>query len=152
MKTIQLMAVAGAMLLAGCAPLGLGRLYPVSGPIITQTPPPIYEVVLGPGLLAQVTLPNGQVYNGQRQTFKPDDPAASAMRTDWDQVYGQGFFTARILGNSGLWHYNLTDAQGKHLAVEVLVGSDAYHEGVARDEEGDVFKLTFHYQLPPLAG
>jgi len=151
MKTIQLiLALAGVVLFAGCAPLGLGRLYPVAGPVSEQTPAPVYDVLLGPGLTAQVKLPGGQTYQGPRQTFKPDDPAANAMRADWDLIYGPGFFTANILGNGGVWHYNLTDPQGKHMAVEVLFhGNGYYNEGVARDEQDDVFKLTFHFQIGP---
>jgi hypothetical protein len=153
--------------LSGCI-LSVGvpaHLYPVEGPAASQTPPPIYKlslfmiaVVAGTGRLS-ATLPDGEVCHGDLETLARNDPSSRSMEPDWDRVYGQGFFVATLLGKDR-GRATLTSDKGACLHIELFNphlhnGSFAIArvitpehseygvEGVARDEHGNLFKLTF---------
>jgi len=75
-----------------------------------------------------------------------NDPSAGQMAAQWDQVYGQGFFVANVLGNRFLAHATLRCTQGATLSLEFfriiaenLMGS----KGVAQDSKNNLYKVTF---------
>ncbi len=111
-------------ILAGCR--ATGRLYPVQGPLSTQTPTPI--------LLAKVTgafnsgnisvvLADGEVCKGRWATVPrvqvPKDVAtvnsapSTAMSSIWDTVYGSGFYVSHVLESRERPEFGNVQARGK---------------------------------------
>jgi hypothetical protein len=138
-----------AMALSGCMVMVPGHLYPIHGPLSTNAPTPIYDVSLS-GLLMSgtmsATLQEGEVYRGSWTTIRQDDPSGSAMAVEWDSVYGRGFFVANVLGNPVFGRAVLTGTKGTTLNVEFYdpkPGDIRRVIGIAKDNEGNVFKLTF---------
>jgi hypothetical protein len=136
-------------MLAGCVVMAPGHLYPVGGPLSTQTPVPIYKVTLN-GVLTSgnmsATLPDGEVCTGSWAAIPQDDSTAGSMSGDWDSVYGAGFFVANVLGKPVFARATLTGKKGTTLQVQFYdptPGQFTNVEGVARDNSGNIFKLTF---------
>ena len=125
-----------AVLMAGCG--GDGQLYPLQGPLATQKPPPVYKVKIETESTMSATRAKGDVCKGPWSNVAPEDPTSRAMSTDWDLVYGNGYFLAKVLGNATFSRAVLTCPNGTTLNLEF--NSD---KGVAKDDKGDVFKLTF---------
>ena len=138
-----------ATLLTGCLVMVPGHLYPVQGPLVSQTPLPIYTItlngVLNSGTLS-ATVQNGEVCHGNWTQIKQDDPSANKMSAQWDLVYGQGFFVAHVLGNPVFARAVLTSPQGTTLNVEFYdpkPGDVTAVKGIAQDSKGNIYKLTF---------
>jgi hypothetical protein len=126
-----------------------GHLYPVQGTLSTQTPAPIFKITLSgvykTGTLT-ATLEDGEVCHGSWGAVGQGDPSAGQMSGEWDRVYGQGFFTANVLGNPVFARAVLTGNKGTTLNVEFYdptPGQVADVKGVAKDSKGNIFKLTF---------
>jgi hypothetical protein len=138
-------------LLTGC---GLaGRLYPVQGPLAQQHPTPIYSftaVGLYTDGTVTATVQDGEVCTGHLGPVTPDDPTASQMSTDWDGVYGNGFFVANVLGNATFDRAVLMGTKGTSLTVEFYNPSPAQPgplqqlgiKGIAKDNKGNLYKLV----------
>jgi hypothetical protein len=133
MKSVLLLCA--AVLVSGCA---AGHLYPVQGPLSAQTPPPIYKVKMGSGDEISARLANGELCSGTWLDVVQEDPTARDMAAEWDLVYGKGFFLANVLGKAGVARSMLTCPKGMKVNVEFNST-----QGVAKDSNGDVFKLTF---------
>ncbi len=125
-----------------------GHLYPIQGPLATQTPLPIYSItlsgILNSGTLS-ATVQNGEVCQGNWTQIKQDDPSANKMSAQWDLVYGQGFFVAHVLGNPVFARAVLTGHQGTTLNVEFYdpkPGDFTTVKGIAQDSKGNLYKLT----------
>ena len=136
-------------LLSGCMVMVPGHLYPIQGPLASQTPPPIYKItlsgVLNSGTLS-ATVDNGEVCQGNWTQIKQDDPTASQMSAQWDAVYGPGFFVANVLGNPVFARAVLTSPKGTTLNVQFYdpkPGDITAVIGIAQDSKGNLFKLTF---------
>ena len=142
-----------SLLLAGC-PANLlvrvpGHLYPVAGPLSAQAPLPGYRVIIsgaGDSGSISVTLQDGAARTGRWARLQPDDPSANALSGAWDRLYGAGYFVAHLLGNRGVYRAVLTGNAGTTLTVD-FYDLDAARmdrvKGVAMDNNGNVFKLTF---------
>jgi hypothetical protein len=133
-------------LLSGCVVVP-GHLYPVAGPLSTQTRPPIFDVILSQVQTQAVvaTLQNGEVCQGVRIQILQNDPSANQMSAQWDLVYGQGFFVANVLGSKSLYRADLTGTSGTTLSVEFYLHNAqdmATAKGIAQDNHGNVYKLT----------
>jgi len=128
-----------ATTLAACAGIP-GHLYPVQGPLAAQSPAPIYDVRIAGGGALTATLAGGEVCSGKYVRVAAGDPSSSAMSAAWDSVYGQGFFVAHVLGGSGLSRAQLVGTSGTTLSVQLIVLDQ---KGVASDNKGNIFKLTF---------
>jgi hypothetical protein len=132
--------------LSGCA---TAHLYPIQGPLASQTPPPIYKMTVSGALNSGslgATLPNGEICQGTWGLLRQDDPTANKMSAQWDLVYGQGFFVSHVLGSSQFARASLTGNQGTTLAVEFYKpgqGTATSVKGIAQDNNGNLFKLTF---------
>jgi hypothetical protein len=143
-----LLSVLTTALLGGCVVVP-GHLYPVAGPLSTQTPLPIFDITLN-RLQSQAivaTLQNGEVCTGPQSQILQSDPSANQMSAQWDLVYGQGFFQANVLGNMYLYRANLTGASGTTLNVEFYLHAHnppdmGTAKGIAQDNRGNVYKLT----------
>jgi hypothetical protein len=146
-KWLVLLCIAN--LLAGCLVMVPGHLYPVQGSLSTQNPVPIYKVTIS-GLLASgtlsATLQDGEVCSGSWTPVRQDDPSAGSMSGEWDSVYGSGFFEGNVLGSRVFARAALTGTKGTILNVELYdptPGVFANVKGIAKDNKGNVFKLTF---------
>jgi hypothetical protein len=136
-------------LLTGCMVMVPGHLYPIQGPLASQTPPPIYKItlsgVLNSGTLS-ATVDNGEVCQGNWTLIKQDDSSAAQMSAKWDAVYGAGFFVANVLGNAVFARAVLTGPKGTILNVQFYdpkPGNLTAVVGIAQDSKGNLYKLTF---------
>jgi hypothetical protein len=135
--------------LAGCLVMVPGHLYPVHGSLSAQTPAPIYKVTLS-GVLdsgtMSATLNDGEVCSGSWTPVRQDDPSAGNMSVEWDSVYGAGFFVTNVLGNRVFARAILSGTKGTTLNVEFYdptPGQIANVKGIAKDNKGNIFKMTF---------
>jgi hypothetical protein len=136
--------------LGGCAVMVPGHLYPVQGPLSTETPPPIYTARLNGSFLPlgsiTVHMAGKNTCPGDWKAVSQDDPTANQMSAQWDQVYGSGYFVANVLGKRTFARGVLTCADGQKLNLEFLVvkpGDPSSAKGVVTDGTGNVFKLIF---------
>jgi len=139
------------------------RFYPVQGPLSSQTPLPVptAKVTFGlnPGNLS-VVLSDGEVCKGRwavvpRGQVPKDATATNAsttigMQSEWDTVYGSGFYVAHVLGAKYYARTTATGDRGTALNVEmyrpenVETGGNliAAVKGVAKDNKGNIYKLV----------
>jgi hypothetical protein len=146
MKTWLLLAVA---LLQGCTSVTSGHLYPVHGSLAAMSPVPAYKVSLSgapeSGTMS-ATLPNGEVCKGSWGPVERNDPTAGLMSGEWDSVYGSGFFSMHLLGKRAFARALLLCPKGSVLHIEFYdptAGKAADINGIASDDQGNVFKLAF---------
>ena len=151
-----------ASLLAGCS--ATGRLYPVQGPLSQQEPAPVFVARMSGGLHSgnfNVVLNNGEACKGRwMQLPRPNGPANAAissspssgsMASEWDLVYGQGFYVAHVLGARLYARAEITGDQGTHLHAELYKPDSVKVEeqtissikGVAKDDKGNIYKIAF---------
>jgi len=138
-----------ATTLSGCVIAQPGHLYAITGPLSVQKPQAIFPVrlsgILNSGSIS-ATLKDGEDCRGHWAVVPQDDTSAAAMSAVWDGVYGQGFFQANVLGNKAFARATLTGTRGTTLNVQFYVrtpGAIMTAVGVAADNQGDIFKLTF---------
>jgi hypothetical protein len=124
-----------ALLVSGCV---AGHLYPVQGPLSAQTPVPSYKVRMDNGDGISTRLANGELCRGTWLDVVQADPTARDMLAEWDLVYGKGFFLANVLGKVTIARAILTCSNDMKVTVEFNSTN-----GVAKDGNGNVFKLTF---------
>ena len=146
-------------LVSGCDDASAQKLYPVLGPQASQTPPPVFSGQIRrpmfsvgglPKLLKSWTVANGEVLPGKFVAVKaitinpktpgtPDSyPPQPNLAFAWDAVYGEGYFSAHILGGQ-VWQGIFTGKQGTVLQVEI---HDQQH-GAAVDNKGNVYKVVW---------
>ena len=88
------------------------------------------------------------------QSAAAGTPGQFSLASAWDTVYGQGFYTAHVLGTPLFAQTVLTGNQGSVLQVEMYRqehGSDTDPNsvapldirGVAKDSKGNIYKLAF---------
>nr|HEV7953841.1 hypothetical protein [Candidatus Acidoferrales bacterium] len=158
-----------SIVMSGCA---TARMYPVQGPLATQSPGTVYSAKLT-GLLYSgditITTPSGEVCKGRWSLVKgaasadptpastpnpsatPDStPVIAGMPAAWDTVYGKGYYVAHVLGQNAYAHSTVTGNRGTVLDVDFYKVDNGPHGhppleiyGVAKDNQGDVFKLAF---------
>lgn len=141
-----------ASLLAGCS--ATARLYPVQGPLSQQNPAPVFVAKMTAGRHSgnfNVVLDNGEACKGRwMQVPRPSKPASAAasaspssesMASEWDLVYGQGFYVAHVLGARLYARAEITGNRGTVLHAEVYESESI--KGVAKDDKGNVYKLAF---------
>jgi hypothetical protein len=146
--------------LSGCS--ATARLYPVQGPLSTQTPLPVYLAkltgALNSGSISAV-LNDGEVGKGGWQVVHrvtpvkgadaATDPTAFNMSAEWDFVYGPGFYVSHVLGTRQYARALVTGNKGTVLNVEMYKPNNEENntpsaiKGVAKDNNNNVFKLAF---------
>ena len=135
------------------------KLYPVQGPLASQTAPPVFSGQIRrpvfsaggvPKLLKSWTLANGEVLPGKFAVVKmtsvntkmpgtPDSyPPQPNLAFAWDAIYGQGYFAAHILG-AKIWQGIFNGNQGTILQAELLDGQ----HGAAVDNKGNIYKMIW---------
>jgi hypothetical protein len=156
MKTESCWVVLGLSLLVGCS--ATARLYPVQGPLMAQSPVPVFSGKLT-GLVNEggisFVMANGEVCKGQWTRVVPvkgtqaaqsaPAPALTDMPAIWDQIYGPGYYTAHVLGTTLHGQAVITGNRGTVLTVE-FHRPDAIPQiqGVAKDSQGNIYKMTFN--------
>ncbi|MFZ0303426.1 MAG: hypothetical protein WAL75_12100 [Terracidiphilus sp.] len=152
MKTRAFVLLCVVALLPGC--YRSGRLYPVQGPLASQTAPPIYSFKMTGAFnsgTVTATLADGQVYKGawtlvSRQPADSGAATAIDWRKVWDAVYGNGFYNANVLGAPLHVRSAMTGTQGTTLNVEFyrrnVPGQMTEIRGVAEDSGGNIYKAA----------
>jgi lysozyme family protein len=149
-----------ASLLAGCA--ATARLYPVQGPLSEQNPAPVFVARMSDGFHSgnfNVVLDNGEACKGRWvQVPRSSGPASAvssashsseSMASEWDLVYGQGFYVAHVLGARLYARAEITGNRGTVLHAELYKPDKieqqdiASVKGVAKDDKGNIYKIAF---------
>jgi hypothetical protein len=132
-----------AMLLAGC--VGTAFLYPVGGPLAALSPPPVISMRVS-GLTLTLTLPDGETFKGTGEIVPHTQNPLNPLSTQWDLVYGSGYYLAHVLGTDGYRIATLAGDRGSTIRIETTSLTDSgkavSQVGVAVDDKGNVFKLT----------
>jgi hypothetical protein len=140
-----------ALAVCGCGvvipmPISM-HLYPVQvqGPIAERKPvPAIPASVLGTFYTARfyVTFPDGETFQGPLRPVVPADAVNGDLAPVWDAVYGPGYYATAALGSPGRARAVLQGSKGSILFIETnRTSRDAPVEGIAKDSNGDVFKV-----------
>jgi hypothetical protein len=156
MKAEFCVVVFGFSLMAGCS--ATARLYPVQGPLMAQSPVPVFPGKLT-GLVNQggisFVLANGEVCRGNWTRVVPvkgsqgaqsvPAPLSADMPAIWDQIYGPGYYVAHVLGTALYGRAAITGSRGTILTVE-FYRPDAVPkvQGVAKDSNGNIYKMAFN--------
>jgi hypothetical protein len=76
-------------------------------------------------------------------------PQLTNLASAWDTVYGQGFYTAHVLGTKFFARASITGNQGTVLEVEMYrLEPNTQNpgpieiKGVAKDSKGNIYKLA----------
>ena len=146
--------------IAGCS--ATERLYPVQGPLAAQRPLPVYVATMD-GVVSgniRTILNTGEVCAGtwSRVVRVSSSDAADAvidvppvtLSEQWDGVYGAGYYTAHIVDAPSHAHSVVSGSRGPVLYVEFVKLTDIGRRsgpgsivGIAKDNRGNVFRLTF---------
>jgi hypothetical protein len=159
MKSRLVLLLLGVFTLSGCA---TARLYPVQGPLATQTPSPVYVAKFTGAFTSgnfSVVLGDGEVCKGrwaQVPRPKTSDAATPAtagpannLSAEWDTVYGTGFYVAHVLGARLYARSVVTGNRGTVLNVELYKPDKVENttaaaiKGVAKDDKGNIYKVAF---------
>jgi hypothetical protein len=159
MKRTLVLLLLGISTLSGCA---TARLYPVKGPLSSQTPAPVYVANVKGAFHSgsfTVTLADGELCKGNWEVVRrPKNSKESAamssvpannMSAEWDTVYGPGFYVAHVLGAPLYARATLTGTKGTILDVEMYKPNNeentttAAIKGVAKDNKDNTYKLAF---------
>jgi hypothetical protein len=151
MKTTVFLTAVMFASLGGCVAMVPGHLYPVQGPLSKLSVPPIYAVSLNSNwsgsLIGSLTVRTAQgiTCSGAWNAVSQQDPSATQMSAEWDEVYGSGYFVANVLGKRTFARSTPTCTDSGKLSLEFLVvhpGDPSSIIGVVSDGRGNVFKLT----------
>lgn len=141
------------------------RLFPVQGPAATQAAPQAFTAKLsnifkasGAISLVQEGGETGENFQGKWTTVTatfinektPGAPASYPPQPNlafaWDVVYGQGYYSANVLGSQALGQAIATGNHGTILQVEFekwkLGGPVDNIFGVAVDNKGNIYKVV----------
>jgi len=152
-------ASVGIFVLVGCS--ATFHLYPVHGPITGQSPIPVIEAhITGPasqlGAISLV-LPDGEACQGTWLQDIATVPSPGAQPTSrsgvmdlsivWDDVYGAGYYLAKVVGARNFGHAVLKGVRGTIIKISFLYyqPGNAVIEvarGVANDDKGNIYKLS----------
>ena len=88
----------------------------------------------------------GGKLTGSWSVLSPTDPRAGKLSTQWDAVYGQGYYVSTILGSQDVVQATATGDKGTVLQVEFhreqLGVPEDNHFGVAVDSKGNIYKAV----------
>ncbi len=160
MKRPAMAVLLCASLLAGCS--ATARLYPVQGPLSQQNPAPVFVGRMKAGLHSgnfNVVLDNGETGKGRwtlvprpsgpANAAIPASPSTGTMASEWDLVYGPGFYVAHVLGSRQYARVEITGTRGSVLHAELYEPDNTEQQtlasikGVAKDDKGNIYKIAF---------
>lgn len=153
MKPRLILGLCAATVILGCNVRA--SLYPVQGPLSTQNPSLVYAARIegfnGPGRSISVDYGDREVLTGSwevvpgarasKSAAAPSVPASSNLSAEWDIVYGPGYYSGHILGQS-YERAVLKGNRGTVMTVELYRRESI--RGVARDDQGNVFKVVVY--------
>jgi len=154
MKYAMLPLILALSLLSGCILSVRGGFSPVQGPLAQQAPIPTYNAIMTGAFSGtiKVTLADGEVCKGSWSLFSTKSdanaptPAPSALATEWDLVYGPGYYVAHVLGNRLYVRTTLNGNRGTTMDVELSNENNkpGNTRGIALDNHGDLFKVSVY--------
>jgi hypothetical protein len=141
-----------ALLLVATACTVTARLYPVQGPLSALRPPPVLLARITPNgptspATLRVELPDGELCRspapGGEGTAEVRGVAAAGdpMQREWDAVFGNGYYVARVVGNEHTRMEALGD-RGTRLVLDFFAYGQ-FSTGVASDSLGNLYKVVF---------
>jgi hypothetical protein len=143
---LRSLAVPSMLLFTGCFPISAPfHLYPINtsaqqAPILCR-----FKIHFGwQSATITATLPDSDIYSGSfaLATAIPDRELAPY----WDQVFGSGYFNAKVLGSPRHFRTTLKNKQGVELSIEMhqIPGDNrGGMEGVAIDSNKRVYKAGY---------
>lgn len=159
MKTRPALVLLGILFVSGCQS---GRLYPIQGPLVSNTPVPVFaaKVIGGIGSASiSFVLSDGEKCKGPLKMAQTppiasgsatnQEPAATGLATEWDVIYGQGYYVSHVLGSKAFARAEASGDRGTILEVEMYQSEGALFsgtkesvKGVAKDNKGNIYKLV----------
>jgi len=148
----QTFAVASLSTLVGCGLIGNYQniyFYPVNQENLSQA---LKGTIYNLSGKIKLTSPKGEEYTGDLfRPGRPQDPSDSLYSMElefprnWDQVYGDSYFSKHILGSSGCSRGKLVSSSGAFIYVEIIRPNPKSNErlGVAIDNNRLIYKITF---------
>jgi hypothetical protein len=116
-----------------------------------MSPPPTYTASLNGDVLPfgsiTVHLAAGISCPADWKAVSGDDPTARQMSVEWDEVYGNGYFVANVLGKRTFARAVLTCTDSEKLNLEFLAvepGDPSSTIGVVSDEKEMYSNCLFH--------
>jgi len=159
MKTKLVLALLSACMISGSITAFGQKLYPVQGPLASETPPPVFSGQIRrpmfsvgglPKLLKSWTVADGEVLAGKCSYIRTSSvnhkapgtpesyPPQPNLAFAWNAIFGEGYFAAHILGGK-VWQGVFRGDRGGVLQVEML---DQQH-GAAVDNKGNIYKVVW---------
>jgi hypothetical protein len=138
--------VAIAFALCGCSSSRLVNLYPVQGPLAAQKPVPVIvgnaEGISGNTGTLTLALPSGELCSGKWSSVAAEVTSSSLLGR-FGSTAGFPIRTGPLPGvNKGQAFFAC--AQGTSIEAEFLTGGDTGNGyGVARDTQGNIYKMLF---------
>lgn len=142
----RFLGVAALLLGGGCLPFSAPfHLYPINS--IGPSEPILCRLKVHFGwqtITITATLPNSGEFSG---SFPTDATAPNRdLAPCWDQVFGPGFFNAKVLGSPKHFRTTLKSGQGEELQLEMhAIPGDTHGglEGVALDRNKGIYKAGY---------
>ena len=133
------------------------HLYPVLGPRSAQRPLPVLMAQMrGSGIRGTIsfTLPDGEACTGPWSRVEPGqaapafgspvETAGTDLSSEWDGVYGPGYYVANVLGAQIRSEATVKGDRGSFFRLEFYRNTVEYSPtlGVAKDNQGNVYKVA----------
>ena len=137
-----------ATVLGGCAlqPVA-GSFSPVHGPLADLRPAASYPAQMSGALSGEIRvgLPGDGTCAGP-WSLRSSQQQAFDLAADWDQVYGEGYYTAHVLGVREFVRTTLDCTVGSAVRAELSNENNARGNtwGVAEDDHGNLFKVSVY--------
>jgi hypothetical protein len=139
LKRVCSFLLLGLVSLTGC------RLNTALYPVLaqpSQTAPPlplrVKISVKGPKSgIVTIHLADGEICTGPGSPGETPNSPVGSMADTWNSVYGQGFYTAHVLG-AHPFAALATGNRGTVFSVEWI----SPYQGVAKDNHGNIYKMT----------
>ncbi len=150
MKMRHLAGVVLAVALSGCGilipiPVSM-HLYPLQGPIAESNHGTVISADVVTDIFfssVSVKLPDGETFEGPIPRVSASEPGTDDLASAWDYVYGPGYYVAAVLGAPSRNKAALKGSRSSTLFIDVIqVAPHAPGQGVAKDTNGNIFKVT----------
>jgi len=143
---LRVLAVLAMVSCVGCLPVSAPfHLYPIHSTTQQSPVPCRLKIHFGwQSATITATLPDGDVYSGSF-TLNPAIPDRE-LASYWDEVFGAGYFNAKVLGSPRHFRTTLRDGQGAELILEMhqIPGDNrGGMEGVAIGAHQSLYKAGY---------
>jgi len=130
------------------------NMYPVRGPLTDKTPVPTIHLHLDGGPSPEpvsLVLPDGETCQGQWSSEIAKIPSSATQLGQnvtnndipvvWDEIFGQGYYLAKVVGAIHHGHGVLKGNHGTVINLDFLIRRGASIIGVAADNKGNYYKM-----------